>query len=1041
MAREYFLIFSLLLLGCATASSIDPTAGEAECSSATAVTESASLLQQRQQQLTTRPIEASEEEPDGTDPLLDDDGRQGHRQQHGHHRQHHGHRKYRRKYARAEGSNSSADDDDYSDYFDDVVSSLKTFENYFCPKNKGQFANLLKLDADKFLLNLTSSFKKKNSKLSVLITAVSTKGSYIDSGNSVLNPLGGYQATLASQAEAVATSMFEFKVDRARKRLDVYKPLSDMRTSDKQSKKATKLGLGDAWIDSIPLLQQDPCGEDNPVIIDLSLLIASGFWVQPGVAAAVGSFRVNRAKAYKKNVDVTVEYLLPTGSSELGFSILALPEEPMKPRANDDRLLYLSTDYTDLGVHKHKKDISPSHATDTAVSMINKYDLKRLKTIKFYVDPSVPKRWRKAFKEGIEGWNAAFDSFQSDTKAVEAALGYKTKSIKAILPDDDDWPEDYDMSDARFNTVSWDLNSAILSVAQPRVDPRSGEVVKADIAMSDKWVAAWLANLDVELTNVTHEAKPQKLNLLETDATRPSLELLAAKVGGNTGRKILALQLGKNELTEKELEELVSSGLKHVVMHETGHTLGLRHNFKGSMAISWDCLQNRTCTQKHGLSSSVMDYVPMNLPSKEGTWVDVFSPGVGAYDKLAIQYGYMSIPKDESEWPLPGKKLQGVLTKAEAIQVCYDGDSMELEDPYCRPYDMSSDPVRYWEEQFSRFVKVQQHLLEMSVAPGESYKNYGKAVREILGMTMRMATELFPFIGGIRHRYDHRKGNGTASKAPREPVELSVQKRALKLLFKISKPVEAGLVPPAETMPFLVEGSHRDMGEVDSVDFAAKAKLLTRGVISKVLNKFRLLKVHRQENIFGSSVHSAQTLTMDDFLKEIAENLLGKKGFDGALSEEEMEVQMHTIRALNEIVLPKRPIDKLPKLLSGVSEVPSEVPTSALPEQVSANVLVALRRLKKAHAASQAKLESTNGANELASAHMELVGRELGKIFCEVKAACSDGQIFFETEQKVKTVATTQGPKVARSEAASEFSTNLLCLAGVAVIHLCSTLM
>jgi predicted Zn-dependent protease len=34
-------------------------------------------------------------------------------------------------------------------------------------------------------------------------------------------------------------------------------------------------------------------------------------------------------------------------------------------------------------------------------------------------------------------------------------------------------------------------------------------------------------------------------------------------------------------LSVQEQEKLVAQGLKLVAMHEVGHTLGLRHNFKG----------------------------------------------------------------------------------------------------------------------------------------------------------------------------------------------------------------------------------------------------------------------------------------------------------------------------------------------------------------------------------------------------------------------------------------------------------------------------
>ncbi|CAJ1339559.1 unnamed protein product [Effrenium voratum] len=113
-------------------------------------------------------------------------------------------------------------------------------------------------------------------------------------------------------------------------------------------------------------------------------------------------------------------------------------------------------------------------------------------------------------------------------------------------------------------------------------------------------------------------------------------------------------------MNHSQLQELLGSGLKSVVMHETGHILGLRHNFKGSLGISLECLQDKACTGEHGLSASVMDYVPPNIPDAEAPdKVHAYSPVVGGYDKLAIAFGY-----------LPLEELELTARPAFALVVC-----------------------------------------------------------------------------------------------------------------------------------------------------------------------------------------------------------------------------------------------------------------------------------------------------------------------------------------------------------------------------------
>ena len=55
---------------------------------------------------------------------------------------------------------------------------------------------------------------------------------------------------------------------------------------------------------------------------------------------------------------------------------------------------------------------------------------------------------------------------------------------------------------------------------------------------------------------------------------------------------------GLVENNEKNLKEYVHDGLVDLVLHEVGHTLGLRHNFKASSIFSVEQLSNPEFTKK-----------------------------------------------------------------------------------------------------------------------------------------------------------------------------------------------------------------------------------------------------------------------------------------------------------------------------------------------------------------------------------------------------------------------------------------------------------
>ena len=71
---------------------------------------------------------------------------------------------------------------------------------------------------------------------------------------------------------------------------------------------------------------------------------------------------------------------------------------------------------------------------------------------------------------------------------------------------------------------------------------------------------------------------------------------------------------GSFEAGSPEAQRFVAGALKDVVMHEDGHALGLRHNFRASTGIKFEQLRDAAFTAKRGISNSVMDYNPPNVP-------------------------------------------------------------------------------------------------------------------------------------------------------------------------------------------------------------------------------------------------------------------------------------------------------------------------------------------------------------------------------------------------------------------------------------------
>lgn len=695
--------------------------------------------------------------------------------------------------------------------------------------------------------------------------------------------------------------MFEFRASLQRRKVDIYKPQLGWRTTDDEMRQAVHHGAGRGWMGGFRMLscadsgEMDPyhqpgaakkagvvvfcepgdCTEDR-IIIDGDALLRHGYLVAQNVAENAADYRLLSARTFPRNLEVVAEFTdQATGSTQVGFSWVRLPDEPMVPRINDDRLMYFASEYRDLGQRLPKPQKLASETVDRHVSVIWRYNLDRLpgRQIRIYVDPTVPDRWRRHVMEGIEAWNPAFE-----------AIGL-AGTVRAVLPGDEDWPADYDLHDARYSTISWSVSDEVSSMGIAKVDPRTGEIIKSDIVMSDGWLQAWLADLDhfapSSYKKRTHESE--------------GLRMESQTAAGARGLRDLPVQLSLLQTAGKGVKEtaqLLGEGIRSVVMHETGHILGLRHNFKGSVGVSYECTQNMSCSAEQGLSASVMDYLPMNFPATPENDVHAFTPVIGAYDKLAIRYGYMNLPGNSTGIQDDVPELRQVLRDAEAFGVCYDEDNW-AEDPSCQPYDFTADPLRYYDAELTRLADVQRHLLNMSVAPDESYLRYGTVVEELLFKLEEMGENLISWLGGVNYTYTHRGADGGPGHTATEPIAAETQQRALSLFLSLLRPESIGLMPPPESSPFLVTDEGLSDSHIAGVDVIGQVRAMSSSLLSTALSPQRVQQVCTRG--IRQQQEKSPVFGCDSYLAELVTGVVGK-GLD---ADSPMEWHLQNVLVAN----------------------------------------------------------------------------------------------------------------------------------------------
>ena len=217
---------------------------------------------------------------------------------------------------------------------------------------------------------------------------------------------------------------------------------------------------------------------------------------------------------------------------------------------------------------------------------VNRWDLQKADSsadlsppkqpIIFWLEKTVPFKYRKPIREGILEWNKAFEK-----AGLPMRLRFGNSRIDA------DWEPDIN-----YNTFRWITSSAGFAMGPSRVNPTTGQILDADIIFDADFLQYWRLEYETytpdSLAAVTgrhanHEAHDPLDALLPRDSRRALSQWLrpVSRHGESVCVRGDLLEAKDGEASKEDLDRMVLQGLKEVVMHEVGHTLGLRHNFKG----------------------------------------------------------------------------------------------------------------------------------------------------------------------------------------------------------------------------------------------------------------------------------------------------------------------------------------------------------------------------------------------------------------------------------------------------------------------------
>ena len=393
---------------------------------------------------------------------------------------------------------------------------------------------------------------------------------------------------------------------------------------------------------------------------------------------------------------------------------IKMPDDRFEPRVNDHRIGYFVNKSTDLTSY----DNFPNFA------LINKWRLIKKnpdadmsepeEPIVFWVENTTPKEIIPAVVAGIENWNIAFEE-----------AGFINAVVAKIQPEDAEW----DAADYDYNVVRWssEPDGNLLGIGPSVSNPLTGEIISADVVN----------------------------------------KLLAIKLGYNY-RKLYGYTEDNDPLMQY---------ITNLTLHEVGHVLGLRHNFRGSYLYSPAEIHDRTITG-NTLMSSVMDYDPINI-APEGTEQGIyFSTVPGVYDKWAIKFGYTPNLSDEERIELLRQSVKKELTfGTDDDAMSYPGNNI---DPRTKRYDMSNDPIAYAED-IIKIVDQKINELPEIFSDEEGFNNYTNSFYSLFRTKGRFLETVAQQIGGV---YINKIASSQDEFVSLEPVPYEKQKQAFELLQK-----------------------------------------------------------------------------------------------------------------------------------------------------------------------------------------------------------------------------------------------------------------
>lgn len=478
------------------------------------------------------------------------------------------------------------------------------------------------------------------------------------------------------------------------------------------------------------------------------------------------------------------------------YSFYLLPE-PMHPRAFDYRVGYFVEDELS----------SVNHGVENAKGNISKWRLEKenpteklsnpVKPITFYLDTTIPPKFKSYVKAGVLEWERAFRE-----------AGFKNAIEVKEIPDD---KTRFSMNSVNHSIIRWNDDSHIRGSEKSKgssiskiVDFRSGEILKSDLIL---------------------------------------------KIGYQGLADDYFIRCSPIDIRAQQFpfpKDLMGALIQFIVAHETGHALGLRDGNYGEYTYPFNKMRNNDWLKEMGHTPSVMNYARHNYLAQPEDIIDpsLLIQSVGPTDMYSIKWGYQSFTSDVNTYS-ESHYLKELIRQQQTVPwYQFNMGQYETIGPqYVNEVADNNNPIKSAALGLKNMQKVIELIPQVSSLENDNAQTE-RLYKKTLAFWEDQLLHVASLIGGYKIAYNFDKNLIPLAK----PIPLSKQQEALDFLLS-----NAFYQTKWLGAPYFIEDSKYSVG-------SDKLNQHQINVLNTLLTPLRLKRLEQMETIESFENITAMTM-------------------------------------------------------------------------------------------------------------------------------------------------------------------------------------